>query len=159
MVVEHDYFKQRDVVAGGVAGCEWIAFLVLTIEFTNKTREVDVEEVNNDLCILAPVQSKDYDLILNLKLVVVDDHNFNVAHIIGGREKLVCPRYKRNCLCPIQMVALYNYIYHFLHNHLIVLGKVLKADLSKVLVDVVDPNKVDQAPLVGGVVKVLADVF
>ena len=39
------------------------------------------------------------------------------------------------------------------------LRKVLKADLSEVLAGVVDLDEVDRAPLVGGVVKVLADAF
>ena len=39
------------------------------------------------------------------------------------------------------------------------LGKVLKADLSKVLAGVVDLDEVDRVPLVGGVVKVLANAF
>ena len=57
------------------------------------------------------------------------------------------------------MVALYNYIYHFLRDLLVVLRKVLKADLSEVLAGVVDLDEVDRAPLVGGVVKVLADAL
>ena len=62
-------------------------FLVLAVEFTNNTHEVDVEEVDNYLHILVPVWSKNYDLILNLKLIMVKDHDFNIMHIKEGFDK------------------------------------------------------------------------
>ena len=55
VIIECDYFKNRDVVTGSVEGCEWVSFLVLTVEFTNQARGVNVEEVDDDLGILAPV--------------------------------------------------------------------------------------------------------
>ena len=62
-------------------------FLTLVVEFMNKTHEVDVEEVDNYLHILVPVWSKNYDLILNLKLVMIEDHDFNITHMRGGFNK------------------------------------------------------------------------
>ena len=63
--------------------------------------------------------------------------------MMGGWVKTLLVQDTKTILCPAQTVALYNYIYHFLHDLLVVLGKVLKADLSEVLAGVVDLDEVD----------------
>ena len=57
------------------------------------------------------------------------------------------------------MISFYYYVHNLLCYFLIVLGEVFKADLTEVLVGVIDLNKVDQMLLIGRVVKMLASIF
>ena len=95
MVVERDYFKNRDVVTGSVEGCEWVSFLVLTVEFANQTRGVNVEEVDDDLSVLTPVRSKDNCLVFDLEYTVIDDDDLDVAHMMGGLIKTLLSKIQK----------------------------------------------------------------